>query len=173
MARCVPGPRGCAHSAASTLGWATTGTLNLAHQQRPRRRRRGGDESSRRRRQGGVPSLLWHLGAAKSAVRRPSAEAEKSARRRRRAPADDSSRRPRRALPRAGDGCCRLVVSVTEAEAMAHCWLTTRRHKHCSTAAARTAGVVHRSLYCAHDRQRCTELRANASSTSLAHKACV
>ena len=44
---------------------------------------------------------------------------EAGARRRRRVPAEDSSRRRRRALPRAGDGCCRLVVSVTEAEAMA------------------------------------------------------
>ena len=47
---------------------------------------------------------------------------------------------------------------------MAH----ARRHKHCSTAAATTAHVVHRSLRCTRDRERCTELRANASSTSLA-----
>ena len=38
-----------------------------------------------------------------------------------------------------------------------HCWLTARRHKHCSTAAATTAGVAHRSLHCTRDRERCTE----------------
>ena len=43
---------------------------------------------------------------------------------------------------------CRLVVSATEGQrqngtAVAH----ARRHKHCSTAAARTAHVVHRSLH--------------------------
>ncbi len=35
--------------------------------------------------------------------------------------------------------------------------LTTRRHKHCSTAAATTAHVVHRPLHCTRDRERCTE----------------
>ena len=35
---------------------------------------------------------------------------------------------------------------------------TTRRHKHCSTAAATTAGVAHRSLRCTRERERCTEL---------------
>ena len=48
---------------------------------------------------------------------------------------------------------CRLVVSATEGQrqngtAVAH----ARRHKHCSTAAARTAHVVHRSLHCTHHR---------------------
>ena len=78
------------------------------------RGRRG--EASGRRRLVPTASAGWSpsplaLGAAKSAVRGPSAEAKKSARRRRRAPAEDSSRRPRRALPRAGDGCRRCGFS--------------------------------------------------------------
>ena len=155
-ASCVPGPRGCAHSA--VLGWATNLPLahtSLAHQQRPRRDGVGAATSPR----DGVGmawglSLLGTGGTAtpELAVRGPSAEAEKSARRRRRAAAEDSSRRRRRALPRAGDGCCRLVVSVTEAEAMALLWRTRDGTRIASTAAATTAGVAHRPLRCIRKR---------------------
>ena len=168
---CPSRPRGCAHSAASTLGWATTGTLNLAHQQRPRRRRRGGDESSRRRRQGGVPSLLWHLGAAKSAVRRPSAEAEK-------ARGDGVECRPK--TPPDGVG----ERSPAPATAAAALWFQSQRQRQWALLADNETALQHG---CGDDCSPSASLAAlrratasaalsavaNASSTSLAHKACV
>ena len=90
--------------------------------ERPSALRRGEATTSRRRRRAVSVAQRprepgsWH--SARPVHVPPPSAAEAGARRRRRAPAEDSSRRRRRALPRAGDGCCRLVVSVTEAEAM-------------------------------------------------------
>ena len=110
----------------------------------PRRRRRGVSVAQRPREPGS-----WH--SARPVHVPPPSAAEAGARRRRRAPAEDSSRRRRRAPPRAGDGCCDWFQSQGQrgnGTAVAH----ARRHKHCSTAAATTAHVVHRSLHCTHHR---------------------
>ena len=119
----------------------------------------GADDSSRRRRHGGVPVCLALGGAAtpELAVRGPPAEAEKSARRRRRVLAEDSPDALGERSPAPATAGCRLVGSVTEAEAKWHCVAHARRHKHCSTAAARTAHVAHRSLRCTRERERCTD----------------
>ena len=155
MARCIPRPPGFAHSA--VLGWATN-LPRHTHQLGPSAQpRRDGVGAATRPPDGvGRWGPLWHWGLpAKSAVRGPSAEAEKSARRRRRAattPLDGVGERSparRRLLPPCGFS--------HRARGNGHCWLTTRRHKNCSTAAATTAGVAHRSLHRTRDRQRCTD----------------
>ena len=116
----------------------------------PRWRRRGVSVAQRPREPGS-----WH--SARPVHVPPPSAAEAGARRRRRAPAEDSSRRRRRALPPRGRRLLRLVVSPQgqrlNGTAVAH----ARRHKHRSTAAATTAHVVHRSLHCTRDRERCTE----------------
>ena len=90
----------------------------------PRRRRAATRPHDGIGRVGVLDQSTWALGSATPESDVPLVPISRGhtrcdARRRRRAPAEDSSRRRRRALPRAGDGCCRLVVSVTEAEAMA------------------------------------------------------
>ena len=120
------------------------------------RGRRG--EASGRRRLVPTASAGWSpsplaLGAAKSAVRGPSAEAKKSARRRRRAPAEDSSRRPRRALPRAGDGCRRCGFSHRGSRERQRQWHTRDGTR---TAARLRRGLLARSasLAALHARPR-------------------
>ena len=130
----------------------------------PRRRRRAVSVAQRPREPGS-----WH--SARPVHVPPPSAAE--ARRRRRG-AEDSFRRRRRAIPPRGRRLLRLVVSPQgqrlNGTAVAH----ARRHKHCSTAAARTARVVHRSLHLhAPSLALHWRAKANASSTSLAQKACV
>ena len=135
----------------------------------------GADDSSRRRRHGGVPVCLALGGAAtpELAVRGPPAEAEKSARRRRRVLAEDSPDALGERSPAPATAGCRLVVSVTgqrqwhccgareTAQALQHgcgedCWRSASLH--CATRATASAAL---------------SAVANASSTSLAYKACV
>ena len=160
MARCIPRPPGFAHSA--VLGWATN-LPRHTHQLGPSAQpRRDGVGAATRPPDGvGRWGPLWHWGLpAKSAVRGPSAEAEKSALRRRRAPADDSSRRRRRALPAPATAAAALWFQSQRqglnGTAVAH----ARRHKHCSTAAATTAHVGHRSLHCTARATASAALRA-------------
>ena len=148
-----PGPRPCVHSAASAhyklVAWATSHWQPPSAEATPRRRR-GGDESSRRRRQGGVPVHLALGGAPLPSW--PSAghqQRQKKARgdgvgRRRPLPTTKTSAPPRGR---------RLAAALWfqsqrgNGTAVAH----ARRHKHCSTAAATTAGVAHRSLHRTRD----------------------
>ena len=174
VVRYVPGPRGRAHCLCSRLGHLPLAP-NPAHQQRPRLDGVGAATTP----PDGIgmvwgPSLLGHWGLpAKSAVRGPSAEAEKSARRRRRAPADDSSRRPRRALPRAGDGWLPpCVVSATEAEAKWHC-CGARLHKNCKHGCGEDCSRSASICTARATASAALSAVANASSTSLAYKACV
>ena len=150
-ASCLPGPRGCALGFLYARLGLTAHTQPGPHQQKPPRRDGVGAAASPPEGIGRVGSeSAWHWGLLLPSW--PSAghqqRPKKSARRRRRAPADDSSRRPRRALPRRG--CLWWVQS--QGQRQWHCWLTTRRHKNRSTAAATTAHVVHRSLHCTHHR---------------------
>ena len=150
---CPRAPRVCALGCLRLGHQPATGTHQLgpSAEATPRRRRGGGD-SSRRRRQGGVPSA-WHWGA----LPLPSLAAGHQ-QRPKKAHGDGVGRRPK--TPRDGVG----ERSPAPATAAAALWFQSqgqsngtavahaRRHKHCSTAAARTAGVVHRSLRCRRDR---------------------
>ena len=121
LTRCVPRRRARAHSAVP-LGSHSPGASRVPFSRRPGQRRDdgvgGGHSSVARCATGAEPvhSAVSHtqLGPFTSHPH----QQQRQARRRRRGPAEDSSRRRRRALPRAGDGCCRLVVSVTGPEAM-------------------------------------------------------
>ena len=56
---------------------------------------------------------------------------------------EDSSRRPRRALPRAGDGCCRLVVSAHRPEAIRGARETAQALQHgCGDDCSRSASLA-------------------------------
>ena len=175
-ASCLPGPRRCAHSA--VLGWATkpaTGTHQLGPSaEATPRRRRGGDDSSRRRRHGGVPST-WHWGA----LPLPSLAAGHQ-QRPKKAHGDGVGRRPK--TPRDGVG----ERSPAPATAAAALWFQSQRQRqwHCCGARETAQALQHgcgedcwrsASLHCATRATASAALSAvaNASSTSLAYKACV
>ena len=162
MARCVPGRRGRVHSAASTLQARRLGhrpqAPKPAHQQRPRRDGVGaaatppdgvGRVGSRLLGTGGrCHSRAWPRAISRGRRKR-TATASGAGRRLLATASASAPPRRRRLLPPCGFS--------HRARGNGHCWLTTRRHKHCSTAAATTAGVAHRSLHCTRDRERCTE----------------
>ena len=172
MARCIPRPPGFAHSA--VLGWATN-LPRHTHQLGPSAQpRRDGVGAATRPPDGvGRWGPLWHWGLpAKSAVRGPSAEAEKK----RAATASGAGRRlvptasasaPRALLPPCGfshrdtQRQWALLADNETAQALQHgcgedCWRSASLH--CATRATASAAL---------------SAVANASSTSLAYKACV
>ena len=114
----------------------------------PRRRRRAVSVAQRPRDPGS-----WH--SARPVHVPPPATAEAGA-----ATAsggDDTSRRRRRTLPRAATAAAALWFQSQGQRQWGTAVAHARRHKHRSTAAATTAHVVHRSLHCTRDRERCTE----------------
>ena len=152
-----PGPRGCAHSGCAYSARCRSGP----HQQEAERAATWGRRplldgvgevcNGRRDRALGCVGLSpLQLGPS-----RPPISNSRGTLRRRRAPpkTPPDALGERSPAPATAAAALWFQPQRQNGTAVAH----ARRHKHCSTAAATTAGVVHRSLHCTRDRERCTE----------------